>query len=85
MPCGTPEPTSIRLDCLSSTTTLCFLFLENYKSITKFSHRCRGSNNHEVPCPKLLRSLKFDFIFCCAFELGPERWLLIEFHMIFLT
>ena len=26
MPCGTPETTSIRLDCLPSTTTLCFLF-----------------------------------------------------------
>ena len=31
MPCGTPETTSIRLDCLPSTMTLCFLFF--YKII----------------------------------------------------
>ena len=38
MPCGTPETTSIRLDCLSSTTTRCFLFFcDNYKSIDNFS------------------------------------------------
>ena len=28
MPCGTPDTTSIRLDCLPSTTTLCFLFFK---------------------------------------------------------
>ena len=43
VPCGTPETTSIRLDCLPSTTTLCFLFLENYKSIAKLSHLCRSA------------------------------------------
>ena len=36
------ETTSIRLDYLPSSTTLCFLFIEYQKSIAKFSQLCHS-------------------------------------------
>ena len=39
VPCGTPESTVTRSDCIPSTTTRCFRKLEK----SKFYHQCRSA------------------------------------------